>query len=243
MEKRYENQKQYWEDAGKVGYHKTVFASEKVGDHATKRIWREAINIARYLGMNEHSSILELGCGDGKFAEEVLAEHFKKIDAIDFSEAAIERARQMTRTDKVKYYAKDIIHYEYDENDQFDGAFLMWILHHVKDYTPEVVARLARVCRNVVVVEPNGNNLIRKGLELLPSYKKAGERSFRIKELARIFEAAGYSVNAFRRIHFIPNLLPEIFFEPFKKLEAIIESNRILDRLCSTYIIGFELKK
>ena len=40
--------------------------------HGTKH-WQAAIDIVKSLGLNKNSDILELGCGDGKFADEILA--------------------------------------------------------------------------------------------------------------------------------------------------------------------------
>jgi len=48
---------------------------------------------------------------------------------------------------------------------RWDGAFLMGFLHHVKESAPVIVSRLSKVVPRVVVVDPNGDNLIRKTLE------------------------------------------------------------------------------
>ena len=58
--------------------------------------------------------------------------------------------------------------------------------------TPKTIKRLSDVVPKVIVADPNGDNIIRKALELLPSYRSRGEESFRLKQLKSIFESAGY---------------------------------------------------
>jgi 2-polyprenyl-3-methyl-5-hydroxy-6-metoxy-1,4-benzoquinol methylase len=222
-----------------VGYAEALYASDKTMKHILTKHWQAAVDIAKSLGLNENSDILELGCGDGKFADEILAVYFRHIDAFDISQSAIKRAQSLSRTNKVNYFAEDITTLEFKKNAYWDGAFLIWILHHVKVFTPAIVSRLAQVCPILIVAEPNGNNIIRKLLELLPSYKRAGERSFKLKELIGIFESAGYAVTTIRRVAFVPNYLPDVLLTPFMKLEAVIECTPILNWLCATNMIGF----
>lgn len=240
VNKRYENQKYFWEYAGEIGYGRAMFSNDVVENHIMTRHWQAAISAAKSLGLDENSTILELGCGDGKFAEEILAVHFKRIDAFDISETAIKRAQTISTTGKVSYFVKDVTEYEYDENDYWDGVFLMGFLHHVKPYTSTIVSRLAKVCPNAIVVDPNGDNLLRKLFEILPSYDRAGEDSFRLKELINIFESNGYSSKSVRRLMLVPPFLPKTFFPLLEPLERVVESTTLLNRLCYTYIIGFQ---
>lgn len=238
--KKYKQQKKYWDHAGEVGYGEAQFSNRAVEDSIMIKHWEAVVETAKELGLGEDSTILELGCGDGKFAESVLSRHFKFINAFDISEPAIGRARNACRSGKVAYDARDVTKQQFDEDAHWDGAIMLAFLHHVKDYTPEIVSRVAKVCPKVVVVEPNGSNLIRKTLEMLPSYQRAGERSFKLKELVSIFNANQYTVRSFRRITFMPPFLPPPLLPLFKQLEGIVESNRLLSRLCATHVLGFE---
>lgn len=238
-DENHQNQKQFWEEAGERGYDEAIYAGGKTMEHILAKHWQAAVDTAHCLGLKEDSKILELGCGDGEFADKVLALQYKQIDACDFSESAINRARSLARTGRVNFFAQDITSYEFQQDDHWDGVYLMWILHHVKSFTPTIISRLAKVCPNIIVAEPNGNNIIRKILEFFPLYRRAGDESFLLKELIGIFEAAGYSVTTIRRVGFVPNYLPEGLLGLFKKLEAVIESTSVLNWLCSTNVIGF----
>lgn len=244
----YDKQKDFWERAGQVGYGEAIFADSKVERHIISKQWDGAMEAAAKLGLTADSSILELGCGDGAFANSVLSKKFKDVTAYDAAENAIKSASSSaTRNTDEKaggenttFAVKDLIGMDYSDGDRWDGAFLIGFLHHVKSHTPAIVSRLSKVTGKVVVVEPNGNNLIRKALELQPSYKAAGEDSFKLKDLTAIFKENGYSLASMKRVIFIPSMLPGFLFTPFKLIEDVLESNGLLSRLCSTYVLGFE---
>jgi SAM-dependent methyltransferase len=239
--KRYKKQKEYWENAGHVGYGDAIFSNATIEKHIVEKQWRVAIETSHVLQLNRQSRILELGCGDGEFAENILSSHFNHIDACDVSSAAIQRARSQVASSKVNYFVADISTYEYEASARWDGAFLMLFLHHVKHCVPAIISRLAKVCPKLIVLEPNGDNLIRKSLELLPSYQKAGEDSFRLKQLIGIFSSNGYKLITMQRINLIPQFLPEKLFPVLAGIENFIEPKPILNRICSTYAMGFEL--
>lgn len=235
----YDEQKDFWEYAGNVGYGKAIFSSPSVEKHIISRQWRAVLSAAKSLGLGPDSNILELGCGDGDFANNVLAPRFKHIDAYDGSGSAIDKANSNATTSNVTFSVKDITGLNYQDGARWDGAFLVGFLHHVKQGTPEIIKRLSKVCPKVVVLEPNGDNIIRKLLEQTPSYKKAGEDSFKLKRLRCIFEDNGYKAVTVERITLVPAQLPERLFSFVKKVERIVEPTPMLNRLCATYVIGF----
>jgi len=221
--RRYEQQKVFWEHAGEIGYGEAQFSSQLVEHHIITKQWNAVIETAKILGLGEDSKILELGCGDGKFSEHVLATHFKSIDAFDVSEAGIKRAQSLSKSGKVSYGVQDLTKYEYEAEAHWDGLIMLGFLHHVKGFAPDIVSRVARVCPKVVVLEPNGNNIIRKMLERLPSYQRAGEDSFKRQELLQLFGAHNYTLKTFSRITFMPTFLPQSLLSSFRILEKMIE--------------------
>lgn len=241
-DRNYENPQHFWEYAGKVGYNNVIFSNSVVANHIVEKQNIAALNMAEKLGLNEKSRILELGCGDGEFAEYVLSPRFQHIDAYDQSASAIEQARSRLKPDNIQYHVSDLTLHDFKQGSQWDGAFCIAFLHHVKAFTPSIVARLAKVAPKVVVLEPNGDNIIRKGLERLPSHKSAGEDSFRLQELIHIFKENRYQPVDIRKITFVPSMCPQPLFPLFKKLEKIVEGSSLLNRLCATYVIGFQQK-
>ncbi|MDP2923142.1 MAG: class I SAM-dependent methyltransferase [Candidatus Omnitrophota bacterium] len=237
---KYENQKYFWEYAGNIGYGKAIFSNPTVERHITTKQWQSVIYVAGYVGLDKDSRVIELGCGDGNFAENVLSCHYKHVDAYDMSRSAIESARSRSKSENVSYYIQDISTYDFGPNAHWDGAFLIGFIHHIKDFAPLIISRLAKVCPKVIVLEPNGDNIVRKLLEQLPSYRQAGENSFRLKEIINIFNSNDYTVKIISRINIIPPFLPEILFPSFKSLERLVESIFFLNKMCATYILGFE---
>lgn len=54
-------------------------------------------------------AILELGCGNGHFTAALLEAGFDRLGALDYSETAVELARQLVSNDQVSIYAADIL--------------------------------------------------------------------------------------------------------------------------------------
>src|SRR5260370_37261392 len=91
---------------------------------------------------------------------------------------------------------------------RFDGVFMLGIFHHVKSRTPEIMRAMRDMTARAVVLEPNGAHFVRKLLELTPSYRAAGEASFRHGQLVRIFTDAGFQIKPHRRVNRFPNQTP-----------------------------------
>lgn len=228
----------YWERAGVVGYGEAMFGSREVEQYVNRRLWTIAIEIGRQLGLNSSSRVLDLGCGDGAFANAVLANNFAAIDGFDMAEAAIRRAQADAPGPHVRFAARDLRQMEFADS-HYDGAFLMGFLHHVKAATPAVLRVLRRVAERVVVLEPNGGHLLRKLLELTPAYRAAGEDSFRRRRLEKIFAEAGYRRVIWRRLNLFPNFTPQPLFRLLRPVEPLIETTPGLRALCTVDMYGF----
>src|SRR5205809_641276 len=83
----------YWNRAGEVSYGLAMYNSAEVERHVRLRLWNIAINIAEQIGVPNNGQVLDFGCGDGAFANEVLASHYSAIDGYDRAPAAIRRAK------------------------------------------------------------------------------------------------------------------------------------------------------
>ena len=230
----------YWERAGVVGYGEAMFGSREVEQHVNRRLWTIAIDIGRRLGLNPGSRVLDLGCGDGAFANAVLARNFAAVDGFDMAEAAIRRARTNAPGPHVRFAARDLTQLELADAPHYDGAFLMGFLHHVKAATPAILRVLRRITDRVVVLEPNGGHLLRKLLELTPAYRAAGEDSFRRSRLETIFAEAGYRRVVWRRLNLFPNFTPQPLFRLLRPVEPLVEATPVLRGLCTVDMYGFQ---
>ncbi len=227
----------YWDRAGGQGYGKAMYASSDVEAHVRGRLWRMTIDIANELGVLSNGRVIDVGCGDGAFANQMLATHYRSVDGIDKSEVAIRRAQAET-SNNATFRAVDLVTFEYESLPRYDAAFLIGILHHVKHATPRIVRALAQRTDKMIVLEPNGNNLMRKALEFTPSYRAAGEDSFRSKDLITLFEAAGWRPVVWRRVNLFPNFTPGLMYRWLAPIEPRIEKSRFWNALCTVDLYG-----
>jgi SAM-dependent methyltransferase len=228
----------YWERAGEVSYAQAMYSSADVERHVRLRLWTIAIAIADEIGIPREGHVLDFGCGDGAFANAALAERYRRVDGYDKAAAAIERAKAEAPGPHLTFVAADLVTLDYDALPRFGGAFLMGILHHIKLATPVVVRSLARVTDRMVVLEPNGNNLMRKALEFTPAYRSAGEDSFRTREMVDIFAAAGWQTVMRRRLNLFPNFTPGPVYRLLAPLEPRVEASRFWNALCTVNLFG-----
>ena len=227
----------YWDRAGAEGYGRAMYSSADVESHVRGRLWGIAVEIADALGTARNGRVLDVGCGDGAFANQVLAARYRSVDGLDKSESAIRRAQNEAKQN-ASYRAADLATFDYDSLPRYDAAFLIGILHHVKTATPTLVRALARRTGKMIVLEPNGNHLIRKALELTPSYRAAGEDSFRSKELMSIFAATGWQTIIWRRHNLFPNFTPSAIYRLLAPMEPWIETHRFWKGLCTVDLYG-----
>ena len=232
-------QRAYWEQAGKSTYGRHMYRSDFVADHIRSRSWQLALDFGVKLGLTARSRVLDLGCGDGAFSNAVLAPYFDAVDGFDFAEASIARARAETRKPHVRFDVCDLTRADFSNFPRYDGAFLIGILHHVKTASPGIVRALRQITSRVIVLEPNGNNIMRKLLECTQAYREAGEDSFRTGEIFAMFEAAGFRRLLWRRLGLFPNFTPKPIFETFRPLEAVVESTPLVRGLCTANVFGF----
>jgi 2-polyprenyl-3-methyl-5-hydroxy-6-metoxy-1,4-benzoquinol methylase len=226
-----------WDRAGEQGYAQAMYRSADVEAHVRGRVWRVAIEFADALGVPSNGRVLDVGCGDGAFANQILAARYRVVEGMDKSETAIDRAKSEARGNAT-FRAVDLVTFDYDTLEHYDAGFLIGILHHVKHAAPSILRALTRRTDKMIVLEPNGNHLLRKALEFTPTYKDAGEDSFRTKELFGIFEAAGWRTVIWRRMNLFPNFTPGFIYRRLAPIEPWIEASRFGSTLCTVGLYG-----
>ena len=215
-----------------------MYNSADVERHVRVRLWNIAVDIADQLGIPRDGHVLDYGCGDGAFANETLASRYRAVDGYDLAPAAVERANVEAPGPHMKFVATDLVTLDYDSLPHYDGAFLIGILHHIKAATPSVLRSLAKVTDKMVVLEPNGNNIVRKLLEFTPSYRMAGEDSFRTREMIEVFSASGWDTAVHRRLNLFPNFTPGSVYRLLAPLEPTIEASSLWNALCTVNMFG-----
>jgi SAM-dependent methyltransferase len=230
----------YWEAAGAVSYHKQKFVSATVGQCIEHKVWAMALSIADRICVPRSGRVVDIGCGDGMFVNRILAKSFKTVRGVDFSRTAIQRATAEAPSNAT-FEVFDLSRSSVPALGHFDGAFMLGILHHVKALAAGIAKSMPCVAPRIVVIEPNGNHIMRKLLEFTPSYRAAGDDSFRRSQIPHIFEAAGYRTIANERLNIFPNFTPRILYDLLCPLEPLIEKSPILNGLCTANAYGFGL--
>jgi len=231
----------YWDDAGKVGYKNMIFASERFGTYLREASFKFTRELIREINISKNGRALDLGCGDGDLSAEVLSKEFDFVKAIDISAPAIDYAKKR-QLQNVSFEVGDICQFNELKisGGKWHCVFMMGILHHVKENASQIVNNVSKLTDYVIVQEPNGNNIGRKLLELLPAYRAAGENSFHKKDLLHIFESNGYFACGIREFNIFPNMTPEFIYSTLKRLNYIIEMTPLIQTLCTIRIFAFK---
>jgi ubiquinone/menaquinone biosynthesis C-methylase UbiE len=216
-----------------------MFAHPEVEAYVNNRLWQMGVDIGKQLGLNEQSHVLDLGCGDGAMANNVLAKYFGAIDGYDQAPTAIKRARESAPRPDVRFAARDITKMDFSDVLGYDGAYLWGILHHVKNATASILNGLRRVTRRVVVLEPNGDHILRRLLERTTAYRNAGEESFCTKALEQAFCREGFRPVIWKRLNLFPNFTPLWLFRLLKPFERTVENSKVLRAFCTVNMWGF----
>lgn len=231
-------QRVFWEHAGRAGYRTAYCSSNPAGAAIRKRLFDVAINLADQIGIPRNGRVLDVGCGDGEFSNDVLAGRYRNVVGIDFSRTGIERATRMRPSENVHFQVADLARDEFPNLGQFDGAFLVGILHHIKRESGRLLKQLSGIAPLIIVLEPNGAHLVRKLLELTPSYVAAGEDSFTHGQLKRLFASTGFAIRTHLRFNIFPNFTPPWAYRIAKPIEPLIEATPILRGLCTLNAYG-----
>ncbi len=99
---------------------------------------------------NKTAKILDLGCGNGRWAE-ILAPHCQKYVGVDFSDSFIDTANQKKTHDHIEYHCLPAQNYKTDE--KFDLIMIIGLITYMDD---QDVATLAQNCRRML----NNNGLL-----------------------------------------------------------------------------------
>ena len=125
------------------------------------------------LGNDRFDSILEIGCGTGKNTG-FLAQIGQKVQAVDFSEGMIERAKEKVRDENVRFSLLDITRPWQLGDQAFDLIVCSLVLEHIQDLS-HVFAEASRTLR------PGGMFLVNE-LHPFRQYDGKKARFFRNEE-------------------------------------------------------------
>lgn len=187
--------------------------------------------------------VLDLGCGDGTYALELVALGAKEVVGIDPAGIAIDAANGKARKDEydgvIRFEIGNIYELEpYLAGDRFDCIVLRGVLHHLPD--PErAIAGLSGFGGSIVVLEPNGNNPVLKLLEKFSGYHiEHEERSFSPAVIRSWVIAAGFRVRSSKVLNLVPMFCPDWMAKILRVAGPVVEAVPLLrDIACGQTVI------
>ncbi len=169
-------------------------------------------------------SILDVGCGDGTYTAE-LKRSFPnaKVVGLDPASEAINRASRLIPS--AQFQTGDLLNRDTLPNEMFDICVIRGVIHHLPDAQKGIV-NAARLCKTLIIIEPNGNNPILKWIEKNSQYHiDHEEQSYSSSQLLAWCESTGARKIAIDYVGFIPFFFPTplakiiYFFQPlFEKI-------------------------
>ena len=204
---------------------------------ATRRSLDTIIRVGRFSGR----TVLDVGCGDGFYTFQYwdLCRP-KRLAGLDGAEKAIEVANSKREGRDIEFKVGDSHRLPFSDN-SFDVVQLQSMLHHDDD--PLASIREAfRVAPEVLIHEPNGNNLGLKIIEKLsPYHREHAEKSYTIFRMSNWIRQAGGRIDHLCYAGFVPMFCPDWLARATKAVEPLVEVVPLVRALCcSVYVIRAE---
>ena len=195
---------------------------------------------ATILGMRRFAghSVLDMGCGDGFYTFRFW-DYGKPsaLTGVDAADKAIEIANTKKGQRPITFAVGDAHHLSYPDN-SFDLVLIQSILHHDDD-PADMIREAFRLAPEILIHEPNGNNLGLKVIEKLSSYhREHGEKSYTSSRIGHWIDRAGGHVVERRFAGFVPMFCPDWMARVTKAVEPIVEHVPLLNKLgCAVYVV------
>ena len=187
---------------------------------ATQRSTDVILETRRFAGR----SVIDMGCGDGFFSIRYWDQGKpKSMVGIDPATQAIEVANRHKESRPIQFVVGDAHALPYGDG-EFDVALLQSVLHH-DDRPSDLIREAFRVAREVIIHEPNGNNLGLKVIEKLsPYHREHAEKSYGSRQLRRWMEENGGRIVHQRFAGFVAMFSPPWLARAMKAVEPMLEA-------------------
>ena len=182
--------------------------------------------------------VLDIGCGDGAYSFELWNQGKpSRLVALDPASEAIALAQQKQQIEGIEFRVGDAYNLPFEDN-SFDIAHIRDVLHHM-DFPEKALVEALRVCREVVVIEPNGYSPALKALEKISPYHRAHkEKSYAPHLLDCWLQAAGGQIEKRMWLGLVPMFAPDFLARTCKYFEPLLEATPALNRVgCASYAV------
>ncbi len=102
--------------------------------------------------IENNSSVLEVGCGTGEFAKDLIQKNLTNYLGVDISEQAIEVANSKVNHPNFKFIATDFLKVDIDT--KFDYAIFPMIIHSIPiGLALELIAKASKVADKIIIAD------------------------------------------------------------------------------------------
>lgn len=185
-----------------------------------------------------NKSVIDIGCGDGTFTVELMKRNPRYILGIDAAKVAVKCAKKKSmKFNNLDFCILDI--YNLDSfHKKFDIAIVRGVLHHLY-YIEKAIENISKIADEIIVVEPNGYNIILKIIEKTSKYHiEHEEKSYFFHHLDWWFRQNGGKLEKASYCGIVPMFCPDIMALLLKKIEPLIEKIPFVRQLvCAVYVM------
>jgi 2-polyprenyl-3-methyl-5-hydroxy-6-metoxy-1,4-benzoquinol methylase len=156
---------------------------------------------------------------------------------VDAAEKAIQQANANKQERPITFAIGDARHLSYPD-DAFDLVLIQSILHH-DDKPFNTIREAFRLAPEILIHEPNGNNMGLKVIERTSVYhREHSEKSYSSRQIRRWITQAGGEIVAEKFAGFVPMFCPDWLARSMKRIEPIVEQAPLIRALtCAVYVV------
>lgn len=215
---------------GGYQYSKTEKLSSRLSSRRTSKVIHQA------LGCIKGKRVIDIGCGDGIFTQELIALNPEFVTGIDPNDAAIDVAKKtMSHIKNIEFHAIDV--YKIPLIKKYDIAIIRGVLHHL-DQVEKAIEIVCNIAQEIVVAEPNGYNPVLKIMEKVSPYHILHEeKSYSPRKLDTWFRNNGGTITKSMYVGFVPLFCPDFLAKILNFFEPYLEKTPLLRTFsCGQYI-------
>ena len=181
-------------------------------------------------------TVLDVGCGDGTYTNDLPnARPDLAFSGFDASETAVSRASKVYPD--IRFWVDNVLQPSATSGMHFDVAIIRGLLHHTAD-PALAIANMAQLAKSLIIIEPNGNNPVLKGIEKLSTYhREHEERSFFPWRLAHWCRQAGCEIDSLDYAGFVPFFCPDNFARVLYAAQPYLEQVPVVRQVFSAVSI------